>query len=57
MSLEVQVMDAMKTAMKEKDKVALDALRAIKAQIILVKLTEKEQMLHQSKKLQSYREW
>lgn len=57
MSLEVQVMDAMKTAMKEKDKVALDALRAIKAQIILVKLTEKEQMLHQSKKLQFYREW
>lgn len=37
MSLEVQVMDAMKTAMKEKDKVALDALRAIKAQIILIK--------------------
>ncbi|HFK5552505.1 TPA: GatB/YqeY domain-containing protein [Elizabethkingia anophelis] len=37
MSLEVQVMDAMKIAMKEKDKVALDALRAIKAQIILVK--------------------
>ncbi|WP_407508375.1 GatB/YqeY domain-containing protein [Elizabethkingia anophelis] len=37
MSLEAQVMDAMKTAMKEKDKVALDALRAIKAQIILVK--------------------
>ena len=37
MSLEVQVMDAMKTVMKEKDKVALDALRAIKAQIILVK--------------------
>ncbi|AIL43867.1 GatB/YqeY domain-containing protein [Elizabethkingia anophelis] len=37
MSLEIQVMDAMKTAMKEKDKVALDALRAIKAQIILVK--------------------
>ncbi|PUB35843.1 hypothetical protein C8J95_101524 [Elizabethkingia sp. YR214] len=37
MSLEVKVMDAMKTAMKEKDKVALDALRAIKAQIILVK--------------------
>jgi uncharacterized protein YqeY len=57
MSLEVQVMDAMKTAMKEKDKVALDALRAIKAQIILVKTTEKEQMLHQSRKLQFYREW
>ncbi|OCW73054.1 GatB/YqeY domain-containing protein [Elizabethkingia anophelis] len=37
MSLEIEVMDAMKTAMKEKDKVALDALRAIKAQIILVK--------------------
>ncbi|AQW93819.1 glutamyl-tRNA amidotransferase [Elizabethkingia anophelis] len=37
MSLEIQVMNAMKTAMKEKDKVALDALRAIKAQIILVK--------------------
>ncbi|MCT3661509.1 GatB/YqeY domain-containing protein [Elizabethkingia anophelis] len=42
MSLEIQVMDAMKTAMKEKDKVALDALRAIKAQIILVKTDGKE---------------
>ncbi|WP_407484392.1 GatB/YqeY domain-containing protein [Elizabethkingia meningoseptica] len=37
MNLEAQIMDAMKTAMKEKDKVALDALRAVKAQIILVK--------------------
>ncbi|QCX53064.1 GatB/YqeY domain-containing protein [Elizabethkingia sp. JS20170427COW] len=37
MSLETTVMAAMKTAMKKKDKVALDSLRAIKAQIILLK--------------------
>lgn len=35
MSLQVKVMDAMKEAMKAKDKVALEALRAIKSAIIL----------------------
>ncbi|MCW9038691.1 GatB/YqeY domain-containing protein [Altibacter sp.] len=35
MSLQQQVMDAMKTAMKEKDTVALQALRAVKSGILL----------------------
>lgn len=37
MSLETEINDAIKTAMKEKDRVALDSLRAVKAQIILAK--------------------
>ena len=37
MSLEVKIMDHMKTAMKAKDAVALEALRAIKAAIIMAK--------------------
>ena len=37
MSLENTINDAIKTAMREKDKTALDALRAIKSQIILLK--------------------
>ncbi|MBP6038818.1 MAG: GatB/YqeY domain-containing protein [Flavobacterium sp.] len=37
MSLEVKIMDHMKEAMKAKDSVALEALRAIKSAIILVK--------------------
>ncbi len=41
MSLEQKITDAMKTAMKEKDRVALDSLRAVKAQILLVKTEQK----------------
>jgi uncharacterized protein YqeY len=37
MSLESKIMDEMKTAMKAKDSVALEALRAIKSAIILAK--------------------
>ena len=37
MSLEVKIMEQMKEAMKAKDTVALEALRAIKAAIILAK--------------------
>ena len=37
MSLENTISEAIKTAMREKDKTALDALRAVKAQIILLK--------------------
>lgn len=37
MSLETEVMTAMKAAMKAKDKVALDSLRAIKSEILLAK--------------------
>ena len=35
MSLSVQIMDEMKTAMRAKDTVALEALRAIKSEILL----------------------
>lgn len=37
MSLENTVTEAIKTAMRAKDKVALDSLRAVKAQILLLK--------------------
>ncbi|MGG5575873.1 GatB/YqeY domain-containing protein [Myroides sp. C15-4] len=35
MSLQANIMDAMKSAMKSKDSVALEALRAIKAELLL----------------------
>ncbi|WP_304342940.1 GatB/YqeY domain-containing protein [Chryseobacterium koreense] len=41
MSLENTINEAIKTAMKEKDKVALDALRAVKSQILLLKTEAK----------------
>lgn len=37
MSLETQIMDQMKTAMKEKNTIALEALRAIKSELLLAK--------------------
>ncbi len=37
MSLETQIMDDMKAAMRNKDKVALEAIRAIKGALILAK--------------------
>lgn len=40
MSLEEKVMEQLKTAMKEKNEAALRTLRAIKAQIIVVKTSE-----------------
>ena len=41
MSLEDTISEAIKTAMHEKDKVALDSLRAVKAQILLLKTEAK----------------
>ncbi len=41
MSLEHNITEAIKTAMREKDKTALDALRAVKAQILLLKTEAK----------------
>lgn len=35
MSLQAKIMDAMKSAMKSKDSVALEALRAVKAELLL----------------------
>lgn len=42
MSLELTINEAIKTAMREKDKVALDSLRAVKSQILLLKTEAKE---------------
>ena len=36
MSLETIISDAIKTAMRDKDRIALDSLRAVKAQILLL---------------------
>ncbi len=41
MSLELIINEAIKTAMREKDKVALDSLRAVKSQILLLKTEAK----------------
>ena len=41
MSLELTINEAIKTAMREKDKVALDSLRAVKSQILLLKTDAK----------------
>ncbi len=37
MSLQKQIMDALKTAMKAKDSLALEALRAVKSELLLAK--------------------
>ena len=41
MSLELTINEAIKTAMRDKDKVALDSLRAVKSQILLLKTEAK----------------
>lgn len=41
MSLEIIISDAIKDAMRAKDKLALDALRAVKAQILILKTEAK----------------
>lgn len=41
MSLEITINEAIKTAMRQKDKVALDSLRAVKSQILLLKTEAK----------------
>ena len=41
MSLELTINEAIKIAMREKDKVALDSLRAVKSQILLLKTEAK----------------
>lgn len=42
MSLENTINEAIKTAMREKDRIALDSLRAVKSQILLLKTEAKE---------------
>lgn len=41
MSLENTISEAIKTAMREKDRIALDSLRAVKSQILLLKTEAK----------------
>ena len=41
MSLELTISEAIKNAMKDKDKIALDSLRAVKSQIMLLKTEAK----------------
>ena len=48
MSLEKKIMDAMKIAMKAKDKEALAALRAIKSELILAKTSSSSEELVES---------
>ena len=56
MSLEQTINTAIVTAMKEKDKVALDSLRAVKSQILLAKQKVKVQKFQRNKKLQFCKE-
>jgi uncharacterized protein YqeY len=51
MSLSIQIMDEIKAAMRAKDTVALESLRAIKAEILLAQTASgsKEESLQQTK--------
>lgn len=51
MNLEGKISEAIKTAMREKDRTALDALRAVKAQIILLKTEGKGSDISQEQEI------
>lgn len=51
MSIETKVMEQMKAAMKAKDKTALEALRAIKAEILLFKTSGKGEEIPKDKEI------
>ena len=51
MSLETQIMDQMKTAMKEKNTIALEALRAIKSELLLAKTSGDHSELTEEKEI------
>ena len=51
MSLENTISEAIKTAMREKDKIALDSLRAVKAQILLLKSEAKGAEVNQEQEI------
>lgn len=48
MSLETQIMDKMKEAMKSKDSIALEALRAIKSELLLLKTSAADATVDES---------
>jgi uncharacterized protein YqeY len=49
MSLSIQIMDEIKAAMRAKDTVALESLRAIKAEILLAQTSGSKESLQQTK--------
>lgn len=51
MSLETKIMEAMKTAMKEKNKIALESLRAIKSQLLLLKTDGKTETISEEQEI------
>jgi len=56
MSLELTISEAIKTAMRAKDRVALDSLRAVKSQILLLKTEALGAEVSSEQKLQFCRE-
>ncbi len=56
MSLENTISEAIKTAMREKDRIALDSLRAVKSQILLLQTEARGAEVLQSRKLPFFRE-
>lgn len=51
MNLENKIMDAIKVAMKNKDKVALESLRAIKSQLLLLKTDGKTDQIAEEQEI------
>ncbi len=51
MSLETKITEALKNAMREKDKTALDSLRAIKSQLLLLKTDGKTETISEEQEI------
>ena len=51
MSLETKITEALKIAMREKDKTALDSLRAIKSQLLLLKTDGKTEVISEEQEI------
>lgn len=51
MSLETKITEALKKAMREKDKTALDSLRAIKSQLLLLKTDGKTETISEEQEI------
>ncbi|MDR2222158.1 MAG: GatB/YqeY domain-containing protein [Flavobacteriaceae bacterium] len=51
MSLQIQIMDAIKNAMKAKDTVALEALRAVKSELLLAQTSGAQEALQEEEEI------
>ncbi|MDR0229341.1 MAG: GatB/YqeY domain-containing protein [Flavobacteriaceae bacterium] len=51
MSLQTQIMDAIKNAMKAKDTVALEALRAVKSELLLAQTSGAQEVLQEEEEI------